>query len=163
MKRAFAFLLAAAVVPAAVSAQMNPRGVASMEGGKITADYGKPSAKGRDVFSMIVPGSYWRMGADNATKLKTEVPLLIGPGTVQKGEYELLGQFTSPEEFQLIVASGMAGDEPSGVVTKVKGEISKGHDHVEQMTIALEGKPSDAHIVLSWAGSRIRMPVRIAP
>ena len=129
MQKTFAVLIAA-FVSAAVWAQMNPRGAASLEGAKVTIDYGRPSAKRRDVFSMIQPGSYWRMGADNATKLKTEVPLLIGGGRIEKGEYTLVGQFASPEEFQLIVA--------------------------------IEGKPADAAIVLSWAGSRIRMPFKIA-
>ena len=161
MKKSFAVWIAL-FASAAGWAQVNPRGAASLEGAKVTIEYGRPSAKGRDVFSMIQPGSYWRMGADNATKLKTEVPLLIGGSRVEKGEYTLVGQFASPEEFELIVAKAMGENEPTDVAARVKGEISKGHDPVEEMTIALEGKASDAAIVLSWAGSRIRMPFKIA-
>jgi hypothetical protein len=141
---------------------MNPRGTASLEGAKVSIDYGRPSAKGRDVFSMIEPGSYWRMGADDSTKLKTEVPLVVGTSRVEKGEYVLLGQFVTKDEFHLVVAKGLSGNEPTEVAAKVKGEITKGHDHVEAMTIAIEGKPADAAIVLNWAGSRIRMPFKVA-
>jgi hypothetical protein len=144
-------------------AQMNPRGTASLDGAKVSVEYGRPSAKGRDVFAMIQPGSYWRMGADDSTKLTTEVPLLVGGSRVEKGEYVLLGQFVTKEEFQLVVAKGLSGNDPSEIAAKVKGEITKGHDHVEAMTIAIEGKPADAAIVLSWAASRIRMPFKVAP
>jgi hypothetical protein len=161
MKKSFAVSIAL-FASAAGWAQMNPRGTASLEGARVTIEYGRPSAKGRDVFSMIQPGTYWRMGADNATKLETEVPLLIGGSRVEKGEYTLVGQFASPEEFELVVARGMTENEPTDVAARAKGEVSKGQDHVEQMTIALEGKPADAAIVLSWAGSRIRMPFKIA-
>ncbi len=161
MKKSSAVMIAL-FASAAGWAQVNPRGTASLSGANVSIDYGRPSAKGRDVFAMIQPGSYWRMGADDATKLKTEVPLLIGGSRVEKGEYNLVGQFASPGEFQLIVAKGMGENEPTDVAARVKGEISKGQDHVEEMTIALEGKPADAAIVLSWAGSRIRMPFKIA-
>jgi hypothetical protein len=161
MKKAVVTLVAAAVA-GSLWAQMNPRGTASLEGAKVSIEYGKPSAKGRDVFAMIEPGSYWRMGADDSTKLTTDVPLLIGGSRVEKGEYVLLGQFASRDEFHLVVANGLSGSEPKEVAAKAKGELSKGHDHVEAMTIVIEGKPADAAIVLSWASSRIRMPFKVA-
>ncbi len=160
MKKVLAALVAVSVT-GSLWAQMNPRGTASLEGAKVSIEYGKPSAKGRDVFALIEPGSYWRMGADDSTKLTTDVPLLIGGSRVEKGEYILLGQFASRDEFQLVVAKGLSGSEPKEVAARVKGEISKGHDHVEAMTVAIEGKPADAAIVLSWASSRIRMPLKV--
>jgi hypothetical protein len=159
MKRSLLILALMLAASGIVLAQVNPRGTATMADGKVEVDYGRPSAKGRDVLSMVAPGSYWRMGADQSTKLVTEIPLQVGDASVAAGEYTLLGHFVGADEFYLVVARGVGdGGDPQDVVAKAKGEIQKGQEHVEEMTLAFE---SDA-LVLSWAGSRIRMPVKAA-
>lgn len=144
-------------------AQANPRGTASMAGGDVAIEYGRPSAKGRDVLGMVQPDSYWRMGADAATTLTTRVPLLVGDSPVSPGEYTLLGHFVTSSEFHLVVAESVTGSRPDSVAAKVRGEIEHGRSPVEQMTIDFDGDPEDATLVLSWGESRIRVPFRVAP
>jgi hypothetical protein len=157
MRRSLLSLVLTAIVTGPALAQVNPRGTATTADGKVKIDYGRPSAKGRDVLSMISPGTYWRMGADQSTKLVNEVPLVVGEATLAPGEYTLLGHFASAEEFYLVVARSVGdGAEPEDVAAKAKGAIQKGQEHVEEMTLAFEGDS----LVLSWAGSRIRMPVK---
>ncbi|MGI0134627.1 MAG: DUF2911 domain-containing protein [Candidatus Micrarchaeaceae archaeon] len=98
------------------------------EGGKwIDITYGRPLMRGREAFggtgkdygkSTIaqIPGapeaSVWRAGANLSTRLKTEVPLVIGGKTVPAGEYSLFIDLKTPKEWTFIV-SGL------GAATKI--------------------------------------------
>ncbi len=68
------------------------------EGGKwVDISYGRPLKRGRDVFgsgadygkSMLIGAPVWRAGADQTTRLKTEVPLIVNGKTIPAGEYSL--------------------------------------------------------------------------
>lgn len=72
---------------------------------RIVVDYGQPHARGRDVWGALVPfDSVWRLGADRATHLTTDVPLTIGGTQIPAGTYTLamLPSRTAP---RLIVSS----------------------------------------------------------
>jgi hypothetical protein len=68
------------------------------QGGKwIEIAYGAPLKRGRDLWgsgadygkSSLVGAPIWRAGADVTTRLKTEMPLVIGGKTLAPGEYSL--------------------------------------------------------------------------
>src|SRR5262249_39840720 len=50
------------------------------------------------------PPPVWRAGANQTTRLKTEVPLVLGTITVPPGEYSLFVDLKSPSEWTLIVS-----------------------------------------------------------
>jgi hypothetical protein len=150
-----------AVVSTLVLAQANPRGEATFAGGKITIDYGRPSAKGRDVMAMISPGSYWRMGADSATTLKTEVDLVFGDTTVPKGSYTLVAHFVEKEKWNLVIAKSMSRGQPEEVAAEVPGKLVKGEDNVEQLTIDLKGEGEQGTFVLSWTSYRLAVDFKV--
>jgi hypothetical protein len=91
------------------------------QGGKwIDITYGRPLLRGREAF----PGSgseygkatyagapVWRAGANVSTRLKTELPLLIGGKTVAPGEYSLFIELMKPSEWTFIVSSWPANDK----------------------------------------------------
>lgn len=57
---------------------------------RMIIDYGQPHARGRAIFGGLVPyGEVWRLGANWATSLALDVPMLIGELTVPRGEYTL--------------------------------------------------------------------------
>ncbi|HNV03126.1 MAG TPA: DUF2911 domain-containing protein [Vicinamibacterales bacterium] len=69
------------------------------EGKWITVDYGRPILRGRtnifgagaDYGKAVNGGApVWRAGANQTTRLKTEVPLVFGTTTVPAGEYNVL-------------------------------------------------------------------------
>jgi hypothetical protein len=73
-------------------------GGGNYQGGKwIDISYGSPLKRGRDIFgsgaeygkATLIGAPIWRAGADVTTRLKTEVPLVIGGKTVAPGEYSL--------------------------------------------------------------------------
>jgi hypothetical protein len=103
--------------PAAPRLPASPRGLAATQvsgkwaepakpgaapqytGGKwITIDYGRPILRGRtNIFGAGAEygkkvnddGPVWRAGANQTTRLKTEVPLVFGDKTLPAGEYSL--------------------------------------------------------------------------
>lgn len=63
---------------------------------EVSLDYGRPSVKGRKIFGDLVPyGKIWRAGANSATKITFEQPMVFGSKTVPPGEYAL---FVIPQE-----------------------------------------------------------------
>jgi hypothetical protein len=164
MKRVTLALVALTIAAGAtlLLAQANPRGEASCSSGKISIDYGRPSAKGRDVMGMIKPGSHWRMGADGATTLKTDVDLKFGDKAVPKGSYTLVAHFVEAEKWNLVVVkSGGRASNAADVVAEVPGKLETGQDHVEQMTIELKDQGSDGELVLTWTTYRMSVGFKI--
>ena len=72
---------------------------------KISIDYGVPHARGRAVAGALADdlGKVWRLGANEATALVTEVDLDIGGTTVPKGSYSLFAE-TTKGAWKLIIS-----------------------------------------------------------
>ena len=69
----------------------NPRGTAetSIDGKKVSVEYGRPSLKGRDMLGKAPTGTIWRTGADTSTTFTTEADLDAGGKTIPAGSYSL--------------------------------------------------------------------------
>ena len=83
---------AAAELQTGPAGQMSPRDTArgTVAGATIWVDYGRPHVRGRKIFGGIVPfGEVWRTGANAATQLSTDRPLVFGSDTVPAGLYTL--------------------------------------------------------------------------
>jgi len=84
--------------------RVSPHETASavIDGNRVTLTYGRPytkdpkSGEARTIWGSLVPyGKVWRTGADEATLLITQKPIVIGETTIPAGAYTL---FTLPEE-----------------------------------------------------------------
>ena len=107
--------LAVAATPSAAQApRLQPSGRAStslsltaqrQEPLKISIDYGQPHARGRAVAGALPGdlGQVWRLGANEATTLRTDVDLTIGTLTVPKGAYTLAAATSATGAWKLIV------------------------------------------------------------
>ena len=94
-----ALMLAGAAVPAfAAQKRVSPHETVSavVDRNRVTVTYGRPYTKdpktgeARKVWGGVVPfGQVWRMGADEATLLVTERPIMIGDLAVPAGAYSL--------------------------------------------------------------------------
>jgi len=73
----------------------------------ISIDYGQPHARGRTVSGALAGdlGQVWRLGANEATTLRTDVELTIGTVTVPKGAYTLAAETSTDGAWKLIVNS----------------------------------------------------------
>jgi hypothetical protein len=74
----------------------------SIDGAAISIEYGRPYLKGRDIKSMQPAGRVWRVGADEATTLKTDKPLKFGTHAVPAGTYTLFA-VPGEKEWQLAI------------------------------------------------------------
>lgn len=146
------------------------RSVFTVDGATITIEYGRPSVKGRTIFGpdgLHKPGAVWRMGADEATTLKTDRDLMFGSVHVPAGTYTL---------FSLPLA-GPAPDQPAGklIINKQTGQWGTQYDEsqdlarvdanvtllaepVETLTITVVDTPEGATLVTEWARIRAEVP-----
>jgi len=76
--------------------------------------YGRPMLRGREPFTgtgaeygkaAYAGAPVWRAGANDSTRLKSSIPLVIGTKTVPAGEYSLFIELNSPTQWTFIVSS----------------------------------------------------------
>src|SRR5512144_2817424 len=109
MRRAVLSLAVAAITAACVNpllAQQQQRASpkdtvsAAIGAAKIDITYGRPSKKGRQIWGgplLNVPNEQvWRLGANEATTMKTSAPIQFGSVTVPAGEHTLY--FAHPKD-----------------------------------------------------------------
>ncbi len=151
------FLVAVVAIPQVLAHGNKPgTATASIGGGEVKVDYVGPAAMGRDVLSLLEPGSYWRMGADKATTLTTAVDLKFGSMVVPKGTYKLVAHLSADKKWSLIVAEDLgSGAKPTKVLGEAAGTIGKTEAPVENMTIKLEAAGTKAKFILDWGNARL--------
>lgn len=159
-------LLTAAIVGllqiASISAQQpmkSPRQAAEMtlNGKKISVDYGAPSVRGRKVFGELVPfNQVWRLGANKATHLTTEANLMFGKVEVPAGTYTL---FAIPAEtgWKLIInkTTGQWGipykpEYEKTELARVEMKVAKTAAPVELMVISLAQAGKGGTLKVDW-------------
>lgn len=151
-------IVAMILLPTYVQGHGNERGTAtaSFQGGTVAIEYGRPTLKGRDLLSQVTPGSYWRLGADQATTLTTDVGLTIGDGqSVAAGKYTLFLKFVGDDKWSLIVADGAARGEPRGLVAEVSLVTNKLDASVEALTIKLSSEENRGRLIIEWGETQM--------
>ena len=164
------------------------------QGGKwIEITYGRPLQRGRDLFGS--GASYgkalndvgtptfpappvWRAGANRTTRLKTEVPLVLGDKTVAAGEYSLFIDLVKPDEWTLIVSSwpaqpkfdpkdkaalwGAYGYTPDKDVARVRMKVEMLPFAVDQLTWTFLDMANDrGRIALMWGRTLASAPFTV--
>lgn len=143
-------------------ASPHEKATATVDGAKISVEYGRPYVKGRKIFGGLVPfGQVWRTGADEATILVTDQPLTIGSLAVPAGSYSL---YTIPgeKEWTLIVnkQTGQWGTQYSEAqdLGRVTMKASKPDKAVEQFTITVADTPAGGELQFDWDQTRAVAP-----
>jgi hypothetical protein len=146
---------------------LSPRDTVHAEvgGAAISIDYSRPSARGRPVMGGLVPyDEVWRTGANNATQLIIDRPVVIGEIALQPGSYSL---FTVPgrDSWELIVNSqtGMSGlaRDAAHDVGRTAMQVRDLASHVETFTIAVEPAGAGAELAIRWGTREARVPLRV--
>ena len=152
------------------------------EGGKwIEITYGRPLQRGRDLFGSganygkalndvgapgFPPPPVWRAGANQSTRLKTDVPLHFAAKTVAAGEYSLFIDL-KPSAWTLIVSSwpaqarfdpqdktalwGAYGYTPDKDVARIPMKVESLPFGVEQLTWSfLDMSGTGGRMALLW-------------
>ncbi len=138
----------------------------TLDGATISITYGRPYAKGRQVFGSLVPyGEVWRTGADEATTLETSADLDIGGTEVPAGTYTL---YTLPDQSdcQLIVnkETGQFGTEyaQEDDLARIDMEHETLPATVEQLTVNLAPQTDGGGLLtIDWETTRVSVPVAV--
>jgi hypothetical protein len=146
------------------------RSVYTVDGATITIEYGRPSVKGRTIFGpdgIVKPGNVWRMGADEATTLKTDKDLMFGSVHVPAGTYTLFalplaGESPDAPAGKLIISkqTGQWGTQYNAAndLARVDANISIAAAPVELLTLSIIDTPPGASFVVEWDNMRAEVP-----
>jgi hypothetical protein len=150
-------------------------GVDYVEGDlKIHVFYNRPYKKGREIFAPdgLVPfGKVWRTGANEATFIETNKPLLIKGQELKPGKYSI---WTIPNEQTWTVIfnsdypswginfNGEANREPSADVVTVEAPVSLTETEIEQFTISIEKTGDEMELIFMWDKTVVAVPFIVA-
>jgi hypothetical protein len=139
---------------------------ATIGGDHISISYGRPYLKGRHVGNEVAPyGRVWRLGADEATLLKTDAAIDLGGLSVPAGSYALFAMPTN-KGWKLIV--NKVAQQWGLDYSKNKAEdlgsvdlnVSRGGQPVEQFTMVLESTgPKTGKLKFMWDTTTCDVPI----
>jgi hypothetical protein len=170
--------LVAALPSMAQQKRLSPHETVStvVDGSRVTIVYGRPYTKNprsgevRKIWGGLVPyGEVWRTGADEATLLITEKPLMFGDVTVPAGAYTL---WTLPQKdgaAKLIInkqigqwgvgKGAYAEDKDLGRIELKKEDLDT---PATQFTMAVaKGSSGGGEIELSWENTKFTAPFTV--
>jgi hypothetical protein len=131
----------------------------AVDGANISIEYGRPSLKGREIGKDVAPfGQVWRLGADEATTLKTDKMLMVGNIHLAPGTYTL---YTLPTAngWQLIVnkQTGQWGTDYDAKQDAGRVALTSGKTQtpVEQLTISIDDTSAGATLRIEWGTTRL--------
>ena len=161
MKRFFHPICGVVVFAALVGLTLaaNSRGTAelTLNGKKISVEYGRPSLGGRtinDLLGQLPAGGFWRLGADKSTTFSTAADLMFGDVKVPKGEYSLWAQKQADGSWKLVFNKqhGQWGTDhdPAQDLASVPLKTEKASKAAEQVTIALKEEHGSGEISVLW-------------
>jgi len=122
-------------------------------------DYGRPMVRGRTIFGQVVPyGEVWRTGANAATQMKIERPLVFEDKVVPAGFYTLW-TVPSPDGWKLIIngETGQWGTEHKAEkdLYTIPMATTALPDLVEQFRISIMTSDSgDTVLAMDWDHTR---------
>jgi len=180
MKRLIPNLMTVATIaaigfPVMAQAAASPHETISetIDGNKITISYGRPYTRRgntgdvRKIWGALVPwGKVWRTGADQATTLTTEQPLVFGDTTIEKGKYTL---WTLPVEdgvSKLIInkQTGQWGTQYDEKQDLARVDMKKEAlpETVDQFTIVIGKNDSGGGVLkLKWEKTQLSVPFTV--
>jgi hypothetical protein len=136
--------------------------IGGFNGPRVTITYGRPYSRNpnppgeiRRIFGMLVPWDQAdRMGADEATTLITQRPLVFGGTTIPAGTYTLYWVLSEKGDSKLAFSRnvgkwGIPVDESTDVA-RVNFKKSELPAQIDQLTIAVENTPTGGVIKVSW-------------
>lgn len=148
--------------------QFSPRDTvhAMIGSAMVMVDYGRPHQRGRKIFGDVVPwGQVWRTGANAATQLITNRPLMIGGTAVPAGTYTLW-TLPSASGAQLIINKqhGQWGTDYDASQDLVHLPLTRSAltAPVEQFTIAIDPSGSTGGTLrMRWEGTEYSIPFTV--
>ena len=167
-------LIAAAVLSSAALwaqdlPQMSPKTTFEQRIGLTDAKltYSRPSARGRDIFSEIVPpGEHWRLGANTKTLLTLSSEVNFTSGALAAGTYSL-SLFPNDGDWVLVISTNVEGwgiyeyNEKNDAL-RVSAPMEFGSMKTESLLLAWDNiQANSADLIVSWGDRMARFPMKV--
>lgn len=159
--------IGAQIAPARVRVSPHETISAKIDDNRVTVTYGRPYSKDpktgavRPIWGGLVPfGKVWRTGADEATVLITQQPILLGGALVPAGAYTLFTVPAADGGAKLVVNRqvGQWGSDPYDEKQElVRVDLVKSALPVplDQFTMGVEKGPAGGGVLkLAWEGTQ---------
>ena len=154
---ACAFGLGAVLAAPALAQSARGTSELSLNGTKVSVEYGRPSLRGRTIQGMLAdlgPGEAWRLGSDDSTTFSTTGDLIFGTMKVPQGDYSLWAKKESNDGWKLVFNTqhGQYGTEHDDAKDLVAAPLkeTKLTSPVEQLTISLAKQGDGGEIRIQW-------------
>jgi hypothetical protein len=146
---------------------------AVIDGSRVTVIYGRPYTKDphtgevRKIWGGLVPyGEVWRLGADEATTLITQKPLMFGDTTLPAGAYTLymLPQADGPAKLIINKQLGQWGTQYDANRDLARIDLKKDAPDktVDQLTMAVSKEPSGGGVLkIMWEDAQFSTPFTV--
>jgi DNA-binding TFAR19-related protein (PDSD5 family) len=140
----------------------------TIDGKKISINYGRPSARGRKIMGGVVPyNKVWRTGANEATAFVTQADLELGGIEIPGGSYTL---YTLPSETQwkLIINKqiGQWGTvyDAQQDLARINLEKKQLAHPVEKLTFSFDRGPNGSGALrIEWEYTSLSVPFKVSP
>ncbi len=193
MKSIVCCLVLTVLVVGGLWAQPAPRDTVSvtLNGGKVSVEYGRPSLKGRsfdELMKSLPADRMWRAGSEKVTLLTTQVPLIVGNQMVAPGKYSVYVHCPEGGPYSLVLnkdlgqplknlwaaAPAAIANDPypsfdyANQIAKqevVRAQMNKetAAQPVDQFTITLEPAGKGASLKMAWGDQLWSLALLPAP
>lgn len=150
---------------------LSPPGSAELTAGDLTVrvDYSRPSVRNRLIFGSKEEGAlqpygvYWRLGANEATKISFDKDVLFNGEPVAAGTYSMYA-IPGPGQFDIGINSesekwGHAEPDHTRDVLHTKVPVTRITPPVEQFTIGLDDSGNGVRMTFEWEDVSFVVPV----
>lgn len=176
MKRVVLFWLAWAGVLVALHAQKgipqkSPRAYAGFKVGltEVSVQYSSPAVRGRVIWGGIVPyHKVWRAGANQATVVSFDTPVLVGGTQLDAGDYSFF-LIPKPRGRWTAIFNAVADQwgaflyNDSLDVVRLEVRVEEMDQHVERLRYHIEDYSlEEGAIVMSWEQKRVVIPFYVS-
>ena len=129
--------------------------------------YSRPSARGRDIFSEIVPPrEHWRLGANTKTLLTLSSEVNFTSGALAAGTYSL-SLFPNDGDWVLVISTNVEGwgiyeyNEKNDAL-RVSAPMEFGSMKTESLLLAWDNiQANSADLIVSWGDRMARFPMKV--
>ncbi len=133
---------------------------------ELRVSYSSPAKRDRTIWGELVPyGELWRTGANRATTLETDGPLMLGETTVPAGRYAV---FTVPGEREWTVILNSNADQGGTGSYDQKLDVARltvtpepGAERERMTFVFSDTTASGTRLDLVWDGVRVGIPIQV--
>lgn len=132
----------------------------------VTVEYSRPSMKGRSIFAkdgLVPTGEIWRTGANQATKVSFDQPVMIGGQKLERGDYAILSK-PGTETWEVMFFPYESGNWGSYVektpAATVKAGVKQMPGLTETFTIGFANlKNTRGDMYLQWSNAYVPLTI----